>query len=213
MDPRLQAYLAARDVEAGDIAADRRAPLDALADWITAKIRAGEPADVVFICTHNSRRSHLAQVWAQVAAAWHGVDGVATYSGGTETTAFNPRAVAALTAAGLEIDVVDPGGNPVYEVRYAATRPPIRAFSKVYSDPPNPTEGYCAVMTCSDADEACPVVVGADERIAVLYVDPKISDGTERETATYDERCGQIAREMLCVMSLVAGRRSSTFRP
>jgi len=205
-NPRLQVYLAARDAEAGDIGADRRAPLDALADWISGKTRAGKPADVVFICTHNSRRSHLAQVWAQVAAAWRGVDGVTTYSGGTEATAFNPRAVAALTTAGLEIDVVEPGENPVYEVRYTATRPPIRAFSKVYSDPPNPTEGYCAVMTCSEADEACPVVVGADERIAVLYVDPKVSDGTERETATYDERCGQIAREMLYVMSRVAGR-------
>ena len=206
MNPTVRAYVEARIAEVGDISADRRAPLDALADWIIRKARAREPADAVFICTHNSRRSHLAQVWAQVAAAWYGVDGVTTYSGGTEATAFNRRAMAALTRAGLEIQVVEPGLNPVYEVRYAESAPPIRAFSKVYSAPPNPTSDFCAVMTCSDADEACPVVVGADERIAIMYVDPKVSDGTDRETATYDERCAEIAREMLGARARAGGR-------
>lgn len=206
MNPRVHAYVEARVAEADAVAVPRRTELDALAGWTARRVRAGAPSDIVFICTHNSRRSHLAQIWAQVAAVWHGVNGVATYSGGTVATAFEPRAVAALTRAGLEIDVVRPGDNPVYEVRYADTRPPVRAFSKVYSDPPNPTSDFCAVMTCSDADEACPVVVGADERIAITYVDPKLSNGTDREAATYDARCAEIAREMLYAMSRIAGR-------
>lgn len=206
MKRRVCEYVEARVAEIDDIPVARRELLDTLADWITRRLRAGEPADAVFICTHNSRRSHMAQIWAQVAASWYGVDGVTTYSGGTAATAFNPRAVAALTRAGLEIEVVEDGENPVYDVRFADVGPAVRAFSKEYADPPNPTSGFCAVMTCSDADEACPLVVGADERIAITYVDPKISDGTDREAAAYDERCAQIAREMLYALSRVAGR-------
>jgi hypothetical protein len=206
MTDDLVRYVEARVEEFDDISTDRRELLGQLGSWVSNRSRAGGPTDLVFICTHNSRRSHMAQIWAQVAAAWYGVDGVTTYSGGTEATAFNPRAVAALARAGLEIEVVEPGDNPVYEVRYAESTPPIRAFSKVYSDPPNPTSDFCAVMTCSDADEACPLVLGADERITITYVDPKVSDGSDREATTYDERCAEIGREMLYAMSRVAGR-------
>lgn len=206
MYPRVQAYVEARVAELDTIPAARRALLETLAGWIAARIDARPPAELVFVCTHNSRRSHLAQIWAQVAAVRYAVDGVTTYSGGTEATAFNPRASAALARAGLDIEVIEAGDNPVYRVRFASEAPATRAFSKVYSDPPNPTSGFCAVMTCSDADEACPLVFGADERIALTYVDPKVSDGTDRETATYDARCAEIARQMLYAMSVVARR-------
>ena len=47
------------------------------------------------------------------------------------------------------------------------------------------------------------MVLGAAERIAITYEDPKAFDGTDREAEAYDERCRQIAREMLYVFSLV----------
>ena len=202
----LQVYVEERTAEFDRIPDDRRRRLGQLSDWISRRLLTGDRADVIFICTHNSRRSHLAQIWMRVAAAWYGVGGVATYSGGTETTAFNSRAVSALRRAGLVITVLEPGDNPVYGVRVDDAAPAVRAFSKVYRDPPNPTSGFCAVMTCSDADDACPVVAGADARIAITYVDPKISDGAEREAEVYDERCAEIAREMLEAMSRVAER-------
>lgn len=155
-----------------------------------------------FICTHNSRRSHLAQIWTQTAAAHYGMDGIQTFSGGTEATAFNPRAVAAVERAGFHIN--NPGGNnPRYEVKYAEDADPMICFSKTFDDAVNPDSQFAAIMTCSDADENCPVVPGTSFRKAVTYRDPKESDGTNHEKETYDERCLQIGREMLYMMSLV----------
>lgn len=182
---------------------ERTERLDRLASFITAAHAQGRPARLNFICTHNSRRSHLGQIWAQTAAAYFGVEAVETFSGGTEATAFNPRAVAALERAGFV--VTSPGGdNPRYEVSFDAKQPPLICLSKVYDDPTNPTEHFAAVMTCTDADENCPVVFGSSLRLSLPYEDPKAADGTNMEKIRYDERSDQIATEMLYVFSRVS---------
>ena len=209
LEPKLANYVAARAAEFDQIAADRKAELEKLAHYVSNCRTAGDPARLVFICTHNSRRSQMAQLWAAVAAARYGVDHVETYSGGTEATAFNPRAVAALQRAGWEIVKADDSAvgadpvNPHYRVSFASSETPVECFSKTYSSVPNPTADFCAVMTCADADKDCPVVAGATFRVSIPYVDPKLSDGTPEETATYDDRSAQIAREMLYVFSRV----------
>jgi protein-tyrosine-phosphatase len=206
--PALAASVAEALAELDRVPGERRLKLDALARSIAERARSGAEADLTFICTHNSRRSHLSQIWAQTAAHYFGVEGVATYSGGTEATAFNPRAVAALERAGFRIERISDGENPEYEVRFTDGMEPMRCFSKVYSEPPNPQQGFVAVMTCSDADAACPIVFGAAERISIPYDDPKAADGTPDEAAVYDERCRQIAREMLYVFSRVGSSAS-----
>jgi len=184
------------------VPAERREELTRLAAFVRSRTDAGERAQLTFICTHNSRRSHLAQVWSQTAAAWYGVEGVETYSGGTEATAFDPRAVAALERAGFAVG--RPGGdNPRYAVRFGPAAPEMFCFSKVYSDPPNPLEGFAAVMTCTAADEACPIVHGAALRVSLPYLDPKQADDTPEEARRYDERSLQIAAEMFYLMSRV----------
>lgn len=176
---------------------NRKKVLDELVAYCQGKLQSGVKPDLLFICTHNSRRSHFSQIWTEVAAYYYGFE-IDTYSGGTAVTAFNERAVAALSRAGLEM--LNPGGeNPRYLVQYSEQVSPITAFSKLYNDPYNPSKDFCAVMTCSSADADCPVVLGAESRIALLYVDPKESDGTTAEIATYDERCFQIATEMFYV--------------
>lgn len=202
--PKVTSYLDARIAEFDRVPADRREQLRRLTDYVAAQQAAGEPARMTFICTHNSRRSHLAQIWAAVAAERFGVEAVETYSGGTEATAFNPRAVEALTRAGLRIQATDESDNPRYEVRSGETVAPQAAFSKVYDELPNPTTGFCAVMTCTSADRACPTVAGASDRVAIPYEDPKAADNTPGETAKYDERSQQIAREMLFVFASLA---------
>lgn len=184
---------------------ERLQELNDLAAWVADR----DEAPCIFICTHNSRRSHMGAIWAQ-AAAWHfGLDGVRTFSGGTEATAFNPRAVAALRDLGVRIVPVDENsGNMIYQVGLQADSPEFEVFSKVYTDPVNPSEGFAAVMTCSDADEACPLVFGADARFATPYEDPKVSDGTPEEAATYHERAMQIGAEMYYVMSRAAALRN-----
>ncbi len=153
-----------------------------------------------FICTHNSRRSHLSQIWAQVAAYFYGLQ-VETYSGGTEATAFHPNAVEALKRAGFKIE--NPGGeNPKYEVTFSEEVAPMVCYSKKFEESPNPTEDFAAIMTCSEADAECPVVLGASKRVKLFFEDPKVADGTPEESSKYDERCQQIATEMFYLFSM-----------
>ncbi len=195
------------DIEA--IPQERKDRLKKISDFVLSSKDSDQTANLTFICTHNSRRSHLGQIWAAAAASYFGIeDHVETFSGGTEATAFNPRAVAAIERAGFKVDtpgVKNPleGNNPHYEVSYAENGKVLECFSKKYDDPFNADENLAAIMTCSEADEACPFIPGADLRVPITYVDPKESDGTEHEAATYDARCKQIATEMLYMMSQV----------
>ena len=184
---------------------ERRAILDKLIQYCLQRASLNKKVNLLFICTHNSRRSHFSQIWAQIAAHYYGFEEVETFSGGTEATAFNERAVAAIARAGMQIE--HPGGeNPAYQIRYGDQYPSIVAYSKKYDAPSNPGEDFCAVMTCSSADADCPVIPGAESRIPLLYVDPKVSDGTAQEQSTYDERCLQIAKELFYVWREVKNR-------
>src|SRR6056297_562358 len=202
--PELLRYLNEVAAKCDSIPSDRRADLAKVADYIRDRLSKSEPARLTFICTHNSRRSHLSQIWAQVAAEYYGLVGVETFSGGTEATAFNPRAVAAMQRCGLKIVADEPAAtNPRYSVTTSDSATPQVCFSKAYGDPPNPSEGYCAVMTCSQADDACPLVMGCDLRMPIRYEDPKVADDTECEARRYDERSAQICTEMLYLMARV----------
>jgi hypothetical protein len=202
--PELERFIAAREAESDQIPDHRRSQLKPLVDYVRRQNKAGQAIRLTFICTHNSRRSHLSQVWAKTAAARYGLSDVETFSGGTEATAFNPRAVAALRRAGFLIPDQLDAGNPHYEVRWNADAEPLICFSKRYDQPPNPAKGFAAVMTCTQADQACPVVPGADVRISLPYDDPKAFDNTLEETRKYDERTSQIARELLFAFAQAA---------
>ncbi|MGB5808987.1 MAG: hypothetical protein WBG86_00580 [Polyangiales bacterium] len=181
----------------------RKATLGEIARFIAERVDRHEDVPLTFICTHNSRRSHIAQLWAAAGAAQYTVPGVRVFSGGTEVTAFHPNAIEAMARAGFDMD--NPGGpNPHVRVRYDGDAPPLTCFSKRYDDSPNPGGGFAAVMTCAAADEACPVVHGASFRISLPFDDPKVADGTPEQETTYDRRCLQIGAEMLYVFSCVA---------
>jgi arsenate reductase len=189
--------------EFSEIPAARRPVINELTQFVQERVNAKLPVYLNFICTHNSRRSHLSQLWAQAAAYYYGIQNVSCYSGGTEATAFNPRAVKAMRDAGFKIVTQKDGENPIYEVRFADEAPPVIAFSKTYDDPFNHNQDFAAVMTCSHADENCPLVLGSSARIALRYDDPKAFDGTALETAKYAERVREIGREILFAFSQV----------
>lgn len=202
--PNVAEFVVDRIAEFAEIPQERKQLLTQLATYVRQQLHEGGPARMTFICTHNSRRSHLSQIWAKVAADHYRLGPVDTFSGGTEATAFNPRAVESLRRCGLRIDVEDPkADNPRYLVRFSENAGEMVCFSKVFNESPNPTRDYCAVMTCDQADEACPVVSGCELRVPVCYQDPKLADGTPNEAEVYDERSRQIAREMLFMMSQV----------
>lgn len=195
----LRKYMQLLEHEFEKIPPARKAALWELTEYIELKRQSGEPANLVFICTHNSRRSHMAQIWAQTAAYLYGASFVTCFSGGTEATAFNPRAVKAIREAGFEIIKEGDGDNPEYTISFSEEAPDIKAFSKVYDDPANAVELFAAIMTCSHADENCPFIPGAEKRIPITYDDPKDFDGTDLEEKAYRERTREIGREMMFV--------------
>ena len=205
--PALRPYVKQVANELDMVSVERRVVLDAIATNIAGQLDAGKPVQLTFICSHNSRRSHMSQIWAQTAAYYYGLNEITAYSGGTEATACNCRTVAAMRRVGFDIEDATKGDNPIYLVRYASDRPAIRAYSKFYSAPPNPKQGFIALMTCSVADKTCPVVQGAIARYAIHYADPRLCDDTPTETTAYNERCREIAREMFYIMSKVCRER------
>lgn len=185
------------------ITKERKEVLQPLIDYIKQKAENKEHINLNFICTHNSRRSHLSQVWAQAAAYYYGIEQVFCYSGGTEATALFPMAAATLKDHGFEVLSLSKKPNPIYGIKYAPNAHPIIGFSKTYDSEFNPKSNFAAVMTCSQADAGCPIILGAENRIPITYEDPKAFDGTPQQAAKYRERSLQIATELAYVFSQI----------
>lgn len=185
------------------ISDERKEVLLPLVNYIQEKINTDKAIRLHFICTHNSRRSHLSQIWAQTMAYHVGLKNVSCYSGGTEATAIFIKVLETLTSQGFQVLRLSGNENPVVAVKFAANENPILCFSKTYDHPFNPSTQFGAVMTCSNADEGCPIVVGSEARFPIKYDDPKAYDGTPLQTEKYAERSLDIAREMWWVFSQI----------
>jgi len=182
----------------------RKETLLSLSNYISSKYQDNQIPKLIVICTHNSRRSHIGQLWAAVGSDYYQLPKLQSFSGGTESTAFNPRAVKALQGIGFHIATQDKNAkNPIYEIKWTEDMPVYQAFSKKYESAPNPTDNFAAIMVCTQADEGCPVVLGCDFRLSLPYDDPKAFDDTDLESSKYAERVQQIGREILFSLSQV----------
>jgi arsenate reductase (thioredoxin) len=199
--PAIEKVIRAFDFET--IAAERKIILQPLIDFIQNKVTNQQEIRLNLICTHNSRRSHLSQVWAQTAAAHYNIQNVFCYSGGTEATALFPMAAKALEQSGFKIKTIATGNNPIYAIKYADNEHPIIGFSKTYDDDFNPQSEFAAILTCSQADGSCPFIAGAEMRIPITFEDPKAFDNTPQQAEKYQERSLQIATEMCYVFSQI----------
>jgi arsenate reductase len=202
--PTIQNYIGDAIRSFDSIPEERKKNLAKIACFIQQKTDEGKISRLIYVCTHNSRRSHLGQVWGKTAAWYYGIKNADTYSAGTEATAFHPHAILALRQAGFRIEQKAEGNNPVYFVTYSEAEEPVVCFSKTYEDNTIPNEGLCAIMTCTEADGNCPFIHGTELRIPCPYDDPKTFDGTPQQEEKYNERCKQIAAEQLYVFSLIA---------
>ena len=185
------------------ISEERKGFLQPLVDFIQNKANSRQEIRLNLICTHNSRRSHLSQVWAQTAAAYYAIKNVSCFSGGTEATALFPMAAETLALSGFKVKTLSDGKNPVYTIKFSANELPVIGFSKTYDDDFNPESGFAAIMTCSQADGGCPFIAGAEKRIPITFEDPKVSDGTPQQKQIYQERSLQIGTEMFYVFSQI----------
>lgn len=185
------------------ISDERKAILKPLADYIQSKVSNNKEVRINFICTHNSRRSHLSQVWAQTLAYHFNIKNVFCYSGGTESTALFPMVAETLRRSGFEVKTLSEVKNPIYCIKYADNEHPIIGFSKKMDDDFNPKSNFLAILTCDSANEACPIVIGAEKRIPVTFEDPKAFDNTPQQEEKYNERSLQIATELFYIFSLI----------
>tara|TARA_R110000868_G_scaffold304437_9_gene565094 strand:- start:9209 stop:9847 length:639 start_codon:yes stop_codon:yes gene_type:complete len=185
------------------ISEERKSVLQPLTDFIQSNSSKNQKIRINFICTHNSRRSHLSQVWAQTMANYFNIENVFCYSGGTEATALFPMVVETLQNSGFQIKTISTNENPIYSIKYSDNEHPIIGFSKKLDDDFNPKSEFVAIMTCDSANEACPFVLGAKKRIPITFEDPKVFDNTPQQAEKYNERSLQIATEMFYVFSQI----------
>jgi len=190
-------------LDTSSISKERKVILDPLIQFIQSKKIAEEDIRINFICTHNSRRSHLSQVWAQTLAAYYKIKNTFSYSGGTQATALFPMAASALVAAGFQIKKLSEEKNPVYSIKNGDNNLPIIGFSKTYDDTFNPASNFAAILTCSSANKGCPFISGAEQRIPITFEDPKAFDNTPQQKEKYIERSLQIATELNYVFSQI----------
>lgn len=189
-----------------DISVGRKTALQPLIDFIQKKVNDREDIRLNFICTHNSRRSHLSQVWAQTIASYFNIKNVFCYSGGTEATALFPFVAETLKKSGFQIQMISKGNNPIYDIKYAKNESPVVGFSKKFDDPFNPQSKFAAIMTCSQADNDCPFIPGAEKRIPIPFEDPKLFDSTPQQSEKYRERSLQISSELIYVFSQIQSK-------
>lgn len=182
---------------------DRKDLLLSVAGKIADEYLEREKINLNFICTHNSRRSQLAQVWAFYAAEYFKLENVFSYSGGTEATAFYRNTVKTLQRVGFEFNVVDfSHQNPRYLISFKGAKKSILGFSKIFDDTNN-AYPYIAITTCDSADENCPFIPDAIDRFHLPYKDPKSSDGTDLQDEKYLETNQQIASEIFFIFNEV----------
>lgn len=203
MIPSIKAYCDELIKEFDSISSERKILLEKISQYIQQKKQEHKPIQLVYVCTHNSRRSHFGQIWSQVAAHYYKVNDVQTFSGGTEATAFNINAINAVKRIGFEVKKTTDTVNSIYHLHYSTKEKPIECFSKVYNDNVNPKHEFATIMTCSDAEENCPFIPGVELRIGTTYDDPKAFDNTPLQDVKYDERCKQIAIETFYVFSKI----------
>ncbi len=185
------------------ISNERKTKLQPLTDFIQSKVAHRQEIRINFICTHNSRRSHLSQVWAQTLAYYFNIKNVFCYSGGTESTALFPMVAKTLQNSGFKVKAISKGDNPVYSIKYAENKHPVIGFSKKLDDDFNPKSRFVAIMTCSQADGGCPFIAGAEKRLPITFEDPKAFDGTPQKAEKYNEISMQIVTELFYAFSQI----------
>ena len=110
---------------------------------------------VVFLCTHNSARSQMAEGFLR-AKAGHRFE---AQSAGTEKTSVNPLAIRVMAERGIDI-----GGHT----------------SKIFTDLMQAPWDYL-ITVCDDANEQCPFIPGTRTRLHWSFEDPSRAGGSEDE--------------------------------
>ena len=174
------------DLNVNTIPDRRKKSLKVILEAIKKNKNLNLPSKLNFICTHNSRRSQLCQIWSETIFNYYGFDRIHSFSGGTEVTSINKRIIKVLVESGFSIKQNNHLINPEYSVNYGQLKE-IKLISKLYNDIQNPSYNFIAIMNCSSAEENCPFIEGASERISLHFDDPGEFDGSSFENEKYQQ--------------------------
>ena len=192
-----------KELDISQIQPTRQSHLEEHSKAISNWLNSSNTLNLQFICTHNSRRSHFAQIWAQALAYHFGFQNLQCYSGGTEVTKLNENVIETIEKQGFEVTKLSGGENSIYAIKMGENLPAIVGFSKKYDHRFNPQKDFVAVMTCNHADQNCPIVSGAKERLSLPFDDPKRYDETDHKAQKYAECSIQIATELYFLFSKI----------
>ena len=173
--------------------------LDGIVSEINEFLNNKKNLNFLFVCTHNSRRSQFANVWAEIAATYYNLNSIKSYSCGTEKSIVSKNTIQTLKDLGIRIEN-HPTITNAFHAFYGKELF-IDVFSKKYSDPTISKEATIAIMTCSDADQNCPIIPYAKNRISLNFKDPKRFDNTSSFKMEYQKTAKEIAREIFYIFS------------
>ena len=208
--PHLRTWVESALEETEKINDRRKEQLRPIVEYLLKVISLGKEPQILFVCTQNSRRSMFTQVWAQVAAWIFGIKNLHCTSAGSESSSLHSNTRDALIRAGVKIDALTGGKNPLYRATFSEAFPSIYLFSKQVDFSENPKEDFGAVLVCVEDAETCPFIPNADVRIPLPYDDPKKFDSSDQMQTAYDRTCSQIACEMFHVMKSVAEKNAAS---
>jgi len=175
---------------------ERKVLLKQIAEKIASELDVHKKVNLNFICTHNSRRSQLAQVWSAYATNYFELENIESFSGGTAVTAFYRNTVKTLQHVGFDFKLLNfSHQNPKYQITYNNCKKPIEGFSKLYNDD-SIKAPFIAITTCGNADENCPFIAEALHRFHLPFNDPKAFDNTPEQAEQYLVANKQIAGEI-----------------
>ena len=131
-------------------------------DIIISEIKEGliNTNNIIFLCTHNSRRSQLCQIWGYILAKIYKVDLIFN-SAGSEKTEVHENIFYCLSYLGIKAE-----NNKVIFKDLI-----INLHSKTLNEIKE--DKFIAIMTCSDTEKSCPTDPRSIKNIKMFYEDPK----------------------------------------
>lgn len=182
---------------------DRKILLNQLGREVKGQYQKQKMVSLVFVCTHNSRRSQFSQVLAKAITLYFELPNIHCYSAGTEATALFPMVAETLESSGFKIERGDGHTNPDYTIHFGEENGEMILFSKTIEEIPLQKNGFMAIMVCSDAEENCPFIPEATHRFALPFNDPKHFDESPIAAKKYKETCDQIGAELYYLFSKI----------
>ena len=184
------------------IPSPRKQKLIELAAQLKVALSCANELNLVFVCTHNSRRSHMGQLWGQLAAHYYGVNNVNSFSAGTEVTELNTNVIEMLQKVGCKVSTFQNVSNPAYLIEFGENQS-LTCFSKLMEHDANPKVDFFAIMMCTEAEANCPFIPGAIHRIGLPFEDPKVYDNTTMVSAAYLSTFEEIGLQILFLFNQI----------